>query len=212
MSVIKKIIIPILILALSQASAAFSAKAETEKMPPVAVNVVKASLATWQESINSTGSLVSQQGVAITPDVSGHVTKIYFKSGQYVEAGTPLVQLFPDVLQAQLRQYKATLKLAQSSFKRFADLYKRRVASESQYDEAQAKFSEAEADVQKVEAQLAQTLIKAPFSGYLGIRRVNLGAYVSAGDPIVNLENTDLLFVDFTVPEIYSKKVKVGNA
>lgn len=205
---IKKILI--CVCALTVLSMAYAAKAEEKA--PAAVNVVKAATATWQESINSTGTLVPEEGVVIKPDISGRITKIYFKSGQHVEAGTPLVQIFPDVLQAELMQSEATLKLAKTTFERFEDLYKKKATSKSQYDEATAKLSEMKAEVKKIQAQLGQTLIKAPFSGYLGIRKINLGAYVSAGDPIVNLEDTNPMFVDFTVPEVYSKKIKKGQA
>src|SRR6056297_709338 len=93
--------------------------AQKEQAEPAAVNVVKAETATWQESIASTGTLVAEEGVVIKPDISGRITKIYFKSGQHVEAGAPLVQIFPDILQAELKQSEATLSLAKTTYGRF---------------------------------------------------------------------------------------------
>ncbi len=188
------------------------AVASEDKAPPVYVNVIKAGTKTWQEDINATGTLIADQGVVISADVSGRVTQIYFKSGNYVKAGTPLIQLFPDILKAQLRQYQATLNLAKLNFDRFQSLYKKNATSQSELDTARAKYNEAEADVIKTQAQLAQTTIKAPFSGYLGIRKINVGAYLSAGDAIVNLEDTDPMFVDFSIPEVFVKKIAKGQS
>lgn len=199
----------VFILTLALTTVVFAAKAE--ETAPVAVNVVKASMATWQENINSTGTLVAALGVTVKPDISGRITEILFKSGMHVEKGTPLVQIFQGILQAELKENESDLKLKELTYTRFEDLFKKNAASQSQVDEAKANFSQAQAVVDKTKAQLSQTLIKAPFSGFLGIRKVNLGDYVSAGDALVNLEDTDPMFVDFTVPEIYSKKILKGQ-
>lgn len=185
--------------------------AAAPQMPPAAVNVVTAKAATWQKTVVSTGTLIPDQGVTIKSDIAGRITEVFFKSGTHVEKGQPIVQIFPNILQAQLKQNQANLTLTKLTYDRMADLYKRKVASGAEYDTASANYQAAQAVLDQTQAQLDQTLIKAPFSGYLGIRQINVGDYLSAGAPIVNLENTNPMFVDFTVPEVFSKEIKIGQ-
>lgn len=186
----------------------FAAKQVAPSFP---VNVMTAAYKTWQPSIISTGTLVADQGVTIKSDVAGRVTKIYFKSGTHVKAGDPLVQIFPDILQAQLKQDQAAVVLTKQNFERMTILNKKEVASRVDYDQARANYQVAVSNLQKTQAQLEQTLITAPFSGYLGIRKINLGDYLSAGSIVVNLEDTNPMYVDFSIPEVFSKQILKGQ-
>lgn len=189
----------------------FGYAAKTQQMPPAAVNVVTAKTAIWQKTIVSTGTLVSDQGITIKSDISGRITQMFFKSGSYVKEGENILQIFPDILQAQLEQDQANLALTKLTYDRYVNLYKKQAVSASDYDTAASNYKVALATVAQTQAQLDQTLIKAPFNGYLGIEQVNVGDYLSAGDPIVNIEDTDPMFTDFSVPEVYSKKVLRGQ-
>lgn len=185
--------------------------AASNKMPPVVVNVAKAKDVTQQNSIYATGNLIAQQGITVKAETNGRITKILFKSGQYVNQGQPLVQIYPDILQAKLVSATAALKLSQRTFNRLSKLYRTKAISKSDLDTATAKLQEDKALVDQTKAQLDQTLIKAPFNGYLGIRQVSLGDYITEGQSIVNLQDTDPMYVDFTVPEKYLSSVKTGQ-
>lgn len=180
-------------------------------MPPVVVNVVMAKQVAWQPEIESTGTLIADQGVNVAPDISGRITAIYFKSGQYVKAGTPLVQIYPNILKAQLAANDASLTLSKLTFERDSKLFKKKAVSRSEYDTSAAGLKQSKAAVAEVQAKLNQTLVRAPFSGYLGIRSVNLGDYVSAGTSIVNLQDVNPMYIDFNVPEVFISKMKVGQ-
>lgn len=188
-----------------------SGYAAPPKAPPANVTVAQPQQIQWQASVRATGSLVAEQSVNIAPDVPGRVTHIFFHSGQKVEKGQPLVQLFPDILKAQLTQAKAALELSRNTFERFKNLIKRKAASQSQFDEAAANFAQAKATVARIHAELEQTLIRAPFSGILGIRHVSIGDFLTAGKAIVSLADTNPMYVDFTVPEVFSRKITPGQ-
>jgi membrane fusion protein, multidrug efflux system len=185
--------------------------AQGAKMPPAIVSVIKVQEQGWQEQVHSTGTLTADQGIMVKAEVPGRVTRVYFKSGQLVKQGDPLVELDQSILRAQLQNFQAQLRLNELQYKRYSDLYKKHFVSTSEYDTAAANLQSTQAQVAQVQAQLNQMLIKAPFSGKLGLAQVDLGDYVSAGQIIVNLQDTNPMRVDFSVPEVYLSKVAVGN-
>jgi membrane fusion protein (multidrug efflux system) len=199
------------ILLIFSLSPAFAKKPGGFQMPPPIVSAEAAKAQQWQESTQATGSLSAFQGIVVKPEISGRVTKIYFKSGQDVTQGTPLIALNQDILQAQLKLYKANLVLRQQEFKRAATLAKTHAMSRADFDTANANLITAEAQVDQATAQFNQTVIAAPFTGRLGLRLVSLGDYVNAGQNIVNLQSLDPIVVNFSVPEIYMNKVAIGD-
>ena len=151
-------------------------------MPPAAtVTSEAAKVEKWVEQLTSIGTLISSHGVDVTSQVAGIVTEIFFESGQDAEQGAKLVQLDMAVELADLASAKATLQEAEVAFQRQTDLINKRVTSEANLDTARAKRDTAQAAVKRVEAVIAQKQIMAPFSGRLGIRKVEKGQYVSAG-------------------------------
>ncbi len=181
------------------------------KMPPTVVETAKVENTTWQEEISATGTLNANQGVMIRPDVAGQVTKIFFKSGTYIEQGKPLVQIYPDILQAQLARNKAALRLSELDFQRYAALYKKGSISKSQYDQAAAKLAQDKAVTEETEAELRQHTLTAPFAGQAGLRLVDLGDYVSPGQNIVSLQAIDPMRVEFSIPEVYLNLLAIGQ-
>jgi membrane fusion protein (multidrug efflux system) len=181
------------------------------QMPPAAVAISEVQAQDWQEQVHSTGTLTADQGILVKAEVPGRVTHIYFTSGQQVKQGAPLVELDQSILSAQLQLYQAQLHLNELQYQRYSDLYKKHYVSTSDYDTAAANLQTTKAQVAQVQAQLAQMLIKAPFSGKLGLKQVDLGDYVTAGQVLVNLQDIDPMRVDFSVPEIFLSKVAVGN-
>jgi membrane fusion protein (multidrug efflux system) len=178
----------------------------------VPVEVAKVATVPLPQSITTVGSLRSDESVTIRPEVAGRIAAINFQEGQRVAKGTVLLRLDPSINEAEVLQARANLKLARSKYERAVDLSKSNFISGQARDEAENNLRVAEAAVALVEARLAKTEIKAPFSGVIGLRSVSVGDYVKEGADIVNLESIDLLKVDFRVPEVYMRQVKAGQA
>ena len=179
--------------------------------PPATVTAEPARKETWTERIPSIGTLISSHGVDITSQVAGIVTGVYAESGASVERDSKLVQLDIAVELADLASNKATLQEADVSYQRQEDLIAKRVTSEANLDTARAKRDTAQAAVNRIDAVIAQKTIKAPFSGRLGIRKVERGQYVSPGMVLVTLQQLDPMRVDFPMPEQFVGKLRVGQ-
>lgn len=179
--------------------------------PPAAVATGKVTAESWQPALSAVGSLVAVNDVLVTNEISGKVAGILFKSGQDVQIGDALLQLDDEVDRAELRGLQAELQLTEVQFNRAAKLVKKRTLSQSDYDEAKARLESAEANVASKQATIDKKTIRAPFSGSLGIREVDLGEYLAAGSAIVPLQSLDPIYVDYTLPERYLSKLSVGQ-
>lgn len=180
-------------------------------MPPTFVEIQPVKMENWQTEINAIGSLASSQGVIVKPEVSGRVTAIYFRSGDYVKANAPLVQINPEILKAQLIAMQAQAKLSKSNYERGVTLFQKKVFAQADLDKFLASYQADIANVANAQAKLDQTLIRAPFAGRIGLRLVDLGSFLNAGDPIANLNAIDPLRIDFKLPEVYLSQLKVGQ-
>jgi membrane fusion protein, multidrug efflux system len=180
--------------------------------PPAIVEAQQIKYSKSQEEITTTGTLVAIPGVTIKPEASGIIVNVYFKSGDKVKTGDPLVEIYPDIAKAELAQNEAALKLAQLNFDRYTKLYAGKATSTSDYDSARANLTTAKAKVDQSRAALSQTVVKAPFDGRVGLSQVSLGKYIKAGeDKIANLQSLDPMYVDFAIPEVYTGKIKVDQ-
>jgi membrane fusion protein (multidrug efflux system) len=189
----------------------FSKLASTDfSPPPVTIATSVASLASWEDSLNAVGSIRAARGVELTSETSGEVTQISFDSGDFVEAGQLLMVLNDEIEQASLRNQRATLELAEILFNRDSQLISQKSIPQSQYDESRADLQRARAQLAETEARVANKRIEAPFSGTMGIRRINVGDYVSPGTVIANLQDHSELEIDFTVPARYAPLLKAG--
>jgi membrane fusion protein (multidrug efflux system) len=194
-----------------QQTASFAVKMAAPP-PPVTISSVPVRRETWERHLLAVGTLSAVQGVEVSSEVAGQIATIHFVSGQQVAAGDPLVQLDASVDQAELAGLDAALRLTQLQFARAAKLLKQGTAvSEADFDEARARRDGAEAVMIAKRAQIAKKTIRAPFSGRLGIRRVDVGQYLDAGDPIVPLQQLDPIYVDFAVPERYLLEIETGS-
>lgn len=169
--------------------------------PPANVAAEAARTQTWIPRITSVGTLIAIQGIDVAPQVAGVVTAIQFESGQTVQKGAQLVKLDDDIEQADLASNKATLRDAILEFQRQEDLRGRGVATEAKLEEARAKRDSAVAAVQRTRAIIDKKTIVAPFAGKLGLRKVEMGQYVSPGTPLVSLQALEPMRVDFPIPE-----------
>jgi len=182
------------------------------KMPPDAITSLKVSKETVAPVLETVGSLSSPQGVMLSADLPGIVTAISFESGSRATNGQLLVQLDTRQEEAQLRTAKAKLDLARQNLDRAKDLSAKRVIAQSAYDETKSQYDAAVASVDETQAMIDRKTIRAPFEGFIGIRQINAGQYVKSGDPIVQLESLDPIYVNFALPQQNLAKLQVGQA
>lgn len=176
-------------------------------LPVEAVPAVQGPLA---ETLTVVGQVVANQGVDVTSEISGKVTKIAFEEGQPVKAGVLLFRLDDSVLQAQLAQAQANLQLAENNVGRNQRLLAEQASSQQQVDAALADAKLARANVQLARANLDKAYLRAPFDGIAGIRQVDLGEYVTPGRVLVNVTENTRLRVTFRVPEAQASEVRTG--
>ncbi len=187
-----------------------SKKGGSGGMPPAIVESAPVKSQNWQTEIQAIGTLSASQGVVIKPEVGGRVTAIYFRSGDYVKANAPLIQLDPEILKAQVAVSQAKVVLSKANYDRISQLFKKHVSSGAEMDTALSTYQADKATLAQNEALLKQTLIRAPFEGRLGLRTVNLGDCINAGDPITNLADLDPIRVEFSLPEVYLAQAANG--
>lgn len=180
-------------------------------MPPQAVSTVVAQMQTWQPSVEVVGNLRASSGANLAAEVSGLVSAIHFASGATVKAGQVLVELNAAPQKAQLEQLKAAAALAQQNYRRDLAQLKVQAISQATVDATASNLKSALAQVAAQQAIIAQKTIRAPFSGRLGIRQVDLGQYVGPGTAVVNLQKLDPMYLDFTVPQAQTALIKVGE-
>lgn len=182
------------------------------KMPPTVVETAKVKSQNWQQQVAATGTLAANQGAVLRAEVDGRVTKIYFQPGQTVSEGAALIDINPAILEGQLHSLEAQLKLNEINYQRSQELYRRKLYPKAELDKQLASLNSSKADVASAKAKLAQAKIQAPFAGKIGLNRVNVGDYISAGKELVSLQSLDPMRVDFNVPEAYSSTLKAGQA
>ena len=181
------------------------------KPPPTPVTVVEAKSEVIPNLLTAVGDLAAVHQVNVTSDVSGRITDIMFTAGASVKEGSPLVQLFDGPEQGDLASFKAQATGAQLALDRAKQLAARQFGPQSTVDAAQATYDQAIAGISKTEALISQKLVRAPFDGELGVRRVEVGQFLSAGTQIVTLTDLSMLYANFTVPEKASGALKVGQ-
>ena len=179
---------------------------------PVAIEVGRAEVTRIEEDAQAVGSLRSNQGVMLRPEVSGRVAKLGFGDGQRVRRGQVLVQLDDALQAAQLQQAQAQASIARTNLQRNRELVAQNFVSQSVVDQAQANLEVAEAQVALAQAQLQRMKVLAPFDGFVGIRNVNVGDYVKDGADLVQVEDVSTVWVDFRLPERYLAQLKPGQA
>jgi len=178
--------------------------------PPVTIAVSVAQQETWEESLSAVGTIQAVRGVELTSETSGEITRIGFDSGDEVAAGELLVVLNNEIEQASRQNQVAGLELAQILFDRDEALVQQKSIPQSQFDRSRADLERARAQLSETDARLANKRIEAPFKGRMGIRRVDVGDYLSPGTVIATLQDHSELEIDFTVPARHAPKLKAG--
>jgi membrane fusion protein (multidrug efflux system) len=180
--------------------------------PPEAVTTIVATQDEWPATLSAIGTMAAVQGVTVSADLPGTVDRILFESGQWVQAGQLLAVLDTRQERSQLAAFEARRELAQLTFDRMQGLLNESVISRAEFDRATAESRQSVAQVGEVNAVIDRKTIKAPFSGVLGIRQVNLGQYLAGGDPLVTLQSLNPIYVNFGVPQQSAGQMPVGRA
>lgn len=186
-------------------------KPAAPKRPAMPVETLEVRVATAEQKITAVGSLQSNESVVLSSEIAGRVTKIGFTEGTAVKANKLLIQLDDAVLKAQRDQAQANLTLHEADYRRAEALLQDHAISQQERDTAYARWVLDQASVQLAEAQWQKTQILAPFSGTLGLRTISPGDYIQPGKPLVNLEDTRSLKVEFSIPEKYSARIVEGQ-
>ena len=187
------------------------AQAAAFQPPPEAVTTIVAAAEEWPDTLRAIGTTAAVQGVEVAADLPGLVSRIGFDSGRAVREGDVLVELDTRQEQAQLAAAEAQRELARLNFARMQALVVDGAIAKADFDQAAAEQKSTDARVGEIRAAIARKTIRAPFSGILGIRKVNLGQYLSGGDPIVPLQALHPIYVNVGVPQQETARVRAGG-
>ncbi|MCP3673135.1 MAG: efflux RND transporter periplasmic adaptor subunit, partial [Gammaproteobacteria bacterium] len=168
---------------------------------PVKIEIV--SLGEFVDSIEALGTTFAREAVNITTKNSGIVAKVYFKDGEHVKKDQILITLRNDEEKAKVQEAKTTLAENRRQLERLLNLKKNQATARSAFEEQESRVKESEAKLNIAKAQLNELIIRAPFDGVLGIRKVSPGSLVSPGTLVSTLDDLEIIKVDFSVPETF---------
>jgi membrane fusion protein, multidrug efflux system len=180
------------------------------KPPPMAVEAMVISPQTISDRIEVPGTILPFETTEIHPEISGRLVMLNVKEGTYVGQGTTLAKLYDGDLQAQLRKYQVQLNIAEQNESRSAELLKIQGISKQDYDLSLLNVNNIKADIDITRANISKTVIRAPFSGKLGLKNVSPGAFVTPSTVITTIGQVKQLKLQFTVPEKYGAQLRTG--
>jgi membrane fusion protein, multidrug efflux system len=179
-------------------------------IPPTTVSSATVKEEDWAPTLSAVGSISAVQGAVVSSELGGVVSQIAFENGGTAKKGDLLVQLDASAEEAQLKSAEADLELARADLERSRDLVSRKVISKAEIDAAESKFKQKEGSVEQMRSMIAKKTVRAPFDGQLGIRQVNVGQMINAGQQVVPLTSLDPVFADFALPQQYLGQLKPG--
>lgn len=177
----------------------------------IAVNVQIAKPSSFENKLQISGSVISNEEVELRMETSGKIIAINFKEGGKVNKGDLLVKVNDADLQAQLQKVEIRKKLAEDKEYRQRTLLEKKGISQETYDVVLNDLNSAKADIENLKALIAKTEIRAPFNGTVGLRYVSEGSYVSSSTRIATLQNINPAKIDFSVPQRYAGIISIGN-
>lgn len=178
--------------------------------PPESISTFAAEMQSWPNVYTAVGTVEADEGITIAAEVAGKVQRIAFKSGAQVKAGEILLEQESGNERAQLSAAEARLRLTLSSHERLLQLRQKNTVSQSELDTAVQQMESAQGDVDNLKATLEKKVVRAPFSGRLGIRQADLGQDLQVGAAIVSLQATNRVRVNFPVPQHWLVKMGSG--
>ncbi len=183
-----------------------------QKPPPAAVSTLAATEESWQPTLHAVGTFAAVQGIIVSVQLDGAVTRVAFDSGAVVQEGDLLVQQDISTEEAQLANAEAGAVLTRLSLDRAKDLRAQGTNAQAELDTATAGFQQALANVAAIKAAINKKTIRAPFAGRLGIRQVNLGQFLRSGADVVPLQALDPIYLNFALPQQTAAQVAAGQA
>lgn len=178
--------------------------------PPETITSTEVISAEWETLLPAVGSLKAVQGMTVAAELSGRVTGIHFQSGSMVRKGTLLLEQDSSSERALLPGAEAASDLAKVNLERADKLLAEKIVSQAEYDNAVTKFRQAIAEADEIHATIAKKTLRAPFSGRLGIRQVDLGQQLEPGQEIVSLQTLDPIFLNFSLPQQNLSNLRTG--
>ena len=164
----------------------------------------------WAPTLSAVGSISAVQGAVVSTELGGVVSQIAFENGTTAKKGDLLVQLDASAEEAQLHSAEADVELARADLERSRDLATRKVISKAELDAAESKFKQKSGSVDQMRSMITKKTVRAPFDGQLGIRQVNAGQMINAGQQVVSLQSLDPVFADFALPQQHFAKLSQG--
>ena len=174
-----------------------------KQLPPTVVDIIVVSPQALTNAIEANGSVVANEYVELHPEVSGRLTYLNVPEGSHVSQGTLIARINDADLQAQMAKSKVQLDLAQKTEERYKQLLAVNGINQSDYDNALNQVNGLKADIQYTQTLIDKTVIKAPFSGVVGLRQISPGAFVTPSSVIATIQQLDKIKIDFTLPEQY---------
>jgi membrane fusion protein (multidrug efflux system) len=181
--------------------------------PPMPVETVTSAVAKeedWPPVLSAVGSVSAVQGAIVSAELGGVVSEIDFENGGVAKKGDVLLKLDTSAEEAQLHSAEADLELARADFQRSGDLAAKKVISKAELDAAQTKYKQKAASVDQMRSMMSKKEVRAPFDGQLGIRLVNVGQTINAGQQVVPITSLDPVFVDFALPQQHVPRLSPG--
>jgi membrane fusion protein (multidrug efflux system) len=187
-----------------------AAYSESYQPPPQIITAEPVKGVAWENRLKATGTVEAAQGIMVTAELTGKISRIEFTPGIAVKAGRLLLQQDVSVEQAQLRAAKAEVRLARKNLKRIGVLAEQKLAPKATFDGQSAALERAEAQVALIEATIAKKTLRAPFTGRIGVRQVDLGEVLTPGQPIATLQALDSVYVNFYLPQQHLTALQPG--
>ncbi|ERJ59500.1 efflux RND transporter periplasmic adaptor subunit [Sphingobacterium paucimobilis] len=166
----------------------------------------------FSDYLSLTGGIEANEIVDLKAEISGLIERLNFEEGGMVTEGQTLIKINDSELRAQLEQAQTKSNLAEENERRARLLLEKEAISREEYDVASAEYRSAKAQIQLIQAQLDKTVVKAPFAGKIGLRSISKGSYITPTTPIAQLVNLTRIKLQFSIPEKYAIKVKVGES
>ena len=175
------------------------------------VDVLIATPGSVDNIIEANGTVVANEYAELHPEISGRLTYLNVPEGKTTQQGTIIARINDADLQAQLIKQKVALDLARKTEERLRKLLAVNGVNQADYDAAKTAIDSYSADIAYTEALIDKTIIKAPFTGLVGLRQVSMGAYLTPSSLIATIQQTTKMKIDFTLPEMYSNVVRIGS-
>jgi len=181
--------------------------AQAAKPMGLPVRAVPVEVGKVSDEVTAVGSLLAEESVIIRPEIDGRIIGLHFQEGHAVTAGTRLVTIDSTEYEAQAAAVRADLKTEEQRLVRTKELHQQNFISKDALDVQLGAVDRLKAHLAEAESRVAKTVIRAPFSGTVGLRMISPGAYVKAGTDIVRLESIGTIKADFRIPELYMSKL-----